>query len=472
MALVAIVSFGMPVQAQPLPVVDVVQVPVQKLNLVQSIVSAVNSAADNTLEYVLNGLAWDVANLAIESMTKSLVNWINSGFQGSPAFVTDLKQNLRGLEDAVAGRFFAELSTQAIVTTHFQDRVLDAARLAYYLHTSPESFYERYPSTLNQVSPDSRAFLDGDFSKGGFNAWFVTTMNLQDNPAGQQLLLQNELSGLLSSATNGRLQELSWGDGFRSLRACDAQATTPAAGVDLSGVEPCAFGEMRTPGSVIQRRLNDVLGSGRDRLIVADDFNEIVSALLNQLVGQVLGANGGGGLSGVSRPSAGGGASYIDTATDPSQSTGSGVLTAEMFTTTVTDQRSSVQTYQASWQKIADAADAAIARCSASDVSAAEAVRMRAQAALLKAADALSSFDAILVRIEAANDAGGNQSLAIAEIGRDFTTLSRSLTIPRGEELAEAQIESQDTGEESEPGSLYVQMIRLANAPSCRSSAE
>src|SRR5690606_32479796 len=99
-------------------------------NLVQNIISATNAASMYTLEYVLDTLAWQAANLAIESMTKSLVNWINSGFQGSPAFVTDLNNNLRGVGDAVANQFFNELAMAYgdIQLSPFQDKVLDAVR--------------------------------------------------------------------------------------------------------------------------------------------------------------------------------------------------------------------------------------------------------------------------------------------------------------------------------------------------------
>lgn len=457
------------VHAQVPPVAEIttpLTIPIQKLNLVQSITSAVNSAAGYTLDYVLNGLAWDVANLAIESITKSTVNWINSGFEGSPAFVTDLKENLRGVGDAVAGRFFDELAAQAeTIDTGLQDEVLDGLRLAYYLRTSPESFYVQYPSTLNRVSSDSRAFLDGDFSKGGFDAFFATTMNLQDSPYGQQLLLQEQLSGLLSSATNNRLQELSWGRGFQSLRACDLESEGNED-VNLAEKYPCDAGEVRTPGSVIEQQLNATLDSGRERLIVADQFNEIVGALLNQLVGHVLGANGSGGLSGVSRPSSGGGSSFLDSSSD----TGSGTRTASAFTATITDQKRIVETYQANWRKIQTAADAALAKCSTGESrAAAQRVAERAQLALVKAASTITAYNQLLERIERATAIGGNQSANISSIANDFTQLSRSNVIPTGEEIAEAQVESQDTGT-LEPGSLYSQMDRLSKSLACQSS--
>lgn len=433
-------------------------------NLIQNTISAINDVAGHTLDYVLNGLAWEVANLAIESMTKSTVNWINSGFQGSPAFVTDLNENLRGVSDAIADRFFDELAEETIGRTDLQDPVLDAVRLGYYLRTSPESFYNRYPYTLNQVSADDQAFLRGDFRQGGWNAWVETVMNPRNNPYGLNLLLNEELEARIGNGVSVRTQELDWSKGFLSWRG-DCVASDETDVVSLTGADPCLEYEVRTPGSVIEDQLNKAIGAGQDRLIVADDFNEIVSALLNQLVGQVLGGSDGG-LSGVSRPSSGGGSSFVDRSTDPAQNPGNSRSTSAAFAATVADQRKILETFQANWEKIRTAAEAARAQCTAAGNSTPEQVVVRAQDALVKAANGIAAYRDLESRIAAANTAGGNQTAAISGIVNDFTALSRSSTIPTAEEIAEAQTQSQDTGT-ARPGSLYSQMSRLA-ANNCR----
>ncbi len=466
----ALASAPLAVHAQPIPKADLVievgpSLFTEKATLVESIISAVNSAADHTLEYVLNGLAWDVANLAIESMTQSVVNWINSGFQGSPAFVTDLNRNLRGVADAVASRFFEELANQEIATTPFQDRVLDGIRLAYYLRTSPESFYTRNPYTLGEVSPDSRAFLQGDFSQGGFNAFYSAFMNPSNNPYGAQILANQALEDAVAGATGNRLEELSWNSGFLSWRG---ECISRGEGVDLSGKEECLDYEVRTPGSVIVSQLNEHLASGINRTMLADEFNEIVAALLNQLAINVIGGGSGGGLSGLSRPSSGGGGNYF-------QSTGGSGNTTNVgstFQQTVNSQREQLARFQASWERIRSAAEAARDRCGAEagDPSAQE-VLDRASNALVRAASGLTAIDELLADITAALAAGGNQSVALLEITNRYNTLMSSSTLPSANEVAEAQTESQDTGD-AEPGSLYSQMVRLSNSSSCRDSGD
>ncbi len=447
-------------------------------NLVQNIFSAVKSSALVTKEYVLDTLAYQVAEVARQSVIRSLVNWINSGFQGSPAFVTDLKRNLRGVEDAVAQRFFASLASQDITDSDAQDRVISLARIGYFLTTSRESFYERYPNTLTQVSPDANAFLEGDFSQGGFDAWFSAVLVPQNNPYGMQELINQDLQRLTSEARDSRLQELSWNRGFVSWRGeCIDQNPQgeqeylpgddlPAdLSVDLTGEDACAEFEIETPGSVIVEQLNKTLGSNIDKLVSADEMNEIIGALLNQLVGHVLGTNGGGFRS-ASRPSSGGGSSIVDQATNPNQAGGSGATIRQNFITTVAEQKRYITDFQTAWTKIRTAADTALTRCGASGTPNPEDVAKRATTMLTKAANALTELEDISEDIAAIDTTAGDPTSALLDLTTRYQALLASGTLPTPDEIAEAQAESQDTGD-TEPGSLYSQLTN--RAASCTS---
>src|SRR4051812_20672750 len=65
-------------------------------DIAQNTLSAISNAATEVssyyLEYkesVLDGLAWTVAKSALSTLTTDVVNWINTGFSGSPSFVTN-----------------------------------------------------------------------------------------------------------------------------------------------------------------------------------------------------------------------------------------------------------------------------------------------------------------------------------------------------------------------------------------------
>lgn len=446
-----------------------------KTHAVLPVTDAIHIALNKTKEWVFDTLAWQVANLAIESVTKSLVNWINSGFQGSPAFITDLNRNLRGLGDTVAKQFFNELSVAYgdIELSPFQNRVLDAVRLGYYLHTSPESFYTRYPYTLNQVSPDARAFLQGDFNQGGWNAWFATVMNPQNNPYGAQQLAEETLSNIVAGATGNRVQELSWNRGFLSWRG---DCPEPEGDVQLSGEEPCIGQEIRTPGSVIEQQLNAQIGAGGRRLEVADEMNEIIGALLNQLVLQVLGK---GGLRGVSSPSSGGGGSFLNNPTGGSSAgggstgTGTGTVADPTIDTTVQGigatfeqmvlgQRTQIMAYQGAWERIRNAARTAAQYCPAGGNPDPHAALERANQALIRAETPSAKLIELGRRITEANQMSGNQSVLFLAISNEYNALISSPVFPTPEEFAEAASMSADTGTQ-EPASLYTQLVRMAN---------
>lgn len=443
-------------------VLGIGDVVIDPTNLVQNVISAVNAASIHTKEYILDTLMWQVGNLAIQSMTKSLVNWINSGFKGSPAFVTDLNRNLRGVADKVASEFLEDLSRQDIATTPFQDKIIDAVRLGYYLHTSPESFYTKHPYTLNQVSPNDRAFLDGDFTQGGFNAWFETILVPANNPYTAKELAEKVLSDAVGNQVNIRTQEVEWGKGFLSWRGdCIATTRSVAAAadasnvtgneepVDLSGEDECLGYEVKSPGSVIVEQLNHQLGSGVDRLISADEVNEIVGALLNQLVSRVLGNDG---LSGVSKPSAGGGASFIDQTATDSGGTGatSGTSLANNLAGIISKQRTELERYEGNWQRILSAAKAA--KCSPNSGIDPAYYALQAEQQVQRTTYALTGIKNIQLELEAT---AGNKSTQVAQtytISAQYNELIASSDFPTAEQIANSDAEANN------PNSILVQL--------------
>lgn len=467
------------------------------------------AAVDQTLiSKVLNGLAWTVAKVAIQTMTKSVVNWINGGFEGSPAFETDLNTSLRRLGDGVAQGFLTQLANEAAIRSPFSDQLITNVGAAYYLYSGRDALATRLRYTLDQSASDDKAFLAGDFSKGGWNAWFSAFQNPANNPFGAQMIASQELSNRISAAAVQRTQELGWGSGFLSwkgdcidkpntsahtgsggnntgtgstaqgsvssqgtvgtgstntaggLSAAERAALAPSAPSthSLSDAEGCLEHEIQTPGSVIEGTLIPNINSPLHQLELADSINEIIGALAQQLVSKVI---GGGGLRGVSRPSQGGGASALSQATDASQYSGNVNSLRGGFDQGVANSRAQTESYRASWQKIADAAAAAKAACGGNS-STIQAVLDKSAKALARAAEALAALDQIRGRSEALNTESDDPAVALTGITNSYLELLSNGTLPSAEELNEAARESQNTA-----GSLYSQMNQLSSTRLC-----
>jgi hypothetical protein len=423
--------------------------------------TAATSGTQLFIKQVLDGLAWAVAKTAIQSMTKSMVNWINSGFNGSPAFVTDLNNSLLNLSDAVADDFFGALqkNTGVDVRSPFQDQIAQALRNDYYSSTGNNSYF-RSTYNLNKYSSDPRAFVNGNFQKGSFDAWFQVLGNDQNNPLGAYKAGQKELNGRVQNAIANHKQELNWGRGFISWRGKCLAQKPPGGGTSLSSKDTCANYEIKTPGSVVETSLGITVNSPLRQLELANSINEIVGALAQQLVGQVL---GGTGLSGLTSASSGGGRSFIDQASDPSQYSQQGASAATSFTGQLANDLHNVQNYQANWQKIQNLT-ASASQCSTlspADSQTVQGATTRATAAIAKATQALTSLNAINTKVETAGSSN-NSTTVLSEASTDYQNMLGSGTLPSGQDIADAQAQSSPA--ESGSTSLYTTLTKIASA--------
>ena len=221
-----------------------------------------------------------------------MTNWINSGFQGGPAFVTDLKGFLLDIADAETAYFIEGTALEALCSPWRLDiKIALAMRQA-------TPFEREVRCTLSDIVANMDDFINGDFSQGGWAGWFELTTKPQNNPYGLYLIAASELDQRIAGAQQRETKLLDWGNGFLSYKKCHtiraAGPVQPGAPVPVE--EDC---EIVTPGTVIEEQLNNVLYSGQRRIEVADEFNEMVSALLNQLLQRLFGGLLGGGLRGL-----------------------------------------------------------------------------------------------------------------------------------------------------------------------------
>lgn len=238
-------------------------------------------------ENLLDGIGWAIAKQVVNSMTASLINWINSGFQGSPTFITDLDTFLLDALDSVAGTYIKSLGgIGEFICSPFKLDIQAALSINYGISRSgmPSG-----PSacTLTGIGNNIEDFLEGSMS--GWDQWFEVTANPQNTPYGAYLEAEAKLNARLVNEAGQEIELASWGDGFLSNKICEAVEGS-------SGGEHCIIS---TPGKVISEALTFQLSTGPRALIEADEINEIIGALMNQLVQQAVGGiNGLLGLGG------------------------------------------------------------------------------------------------------------------------------------------------------------------------------
>lgn len=209
-------------------------------------------------------ISWDsmgycMVNAIIEAIGAATVNWINSGFQGNPVFVDNPEQFFADIADIQAGMFLGEISNGFLCSPI---KNIVKLNVATRYNNSINSGNQRQ-CTFTGVAGNIEKFSAGEsFS---WADWVSYTQTSANNPMGATFNAQLELDKRIAQSIGVQSDLLSWGRGFLSFRDPETN-------------------KLQSPGAVIEGQINQRLFNGEDRLKVADEFDEIVDALVNQLV--------------------------------------------------------------------------------------------------------------------------------------------------------------------------------------------
>jgi hypothetical protein len=425
-------------------------------NVIQNTLTAFFSGEDSLKEFILDPLARMAAEQVRQAILRSVVTWANSGFEGSPAFVTNIEQNLRGLSDFVADSFTAELQASGVINSPFRDSLVAQLRDNYRRISSDQAFFETNRYTLDQYSDDPDAFLRGDFSRGGIRAWIHAWMNPQNNPLGAYGAARRELESRIANATLNRRDEINRNNGF--LDFC--VRTNPPAEGEAAGttslrpaVVGCRPGEtVRTVGSMTHEQLSRVIGSDIEMIVSADELDELFGAVANGLLRRLFSEEG---FAGSSNPSSGGGSSV-----DPNISSGTLIDAVE-------GQIGTLTTYRSNWLRIDSAIDAAQAACGsggdAAMLAEVNAAAARSLEALTDVGNLLNELNAIKAKLSATGPIAAQD---VREGAAEYQTLLASGRLPSVNDIIFATTQSQNA-EGIDPPSLYMRMNEIA-AERCR----
>ncbi len=466
------------------------------LNTIQSTISAIADGEFLVMDFVIKPLVIMAARTALQSLMRSVINWANNGFEGSPAFVDDLERNMQGLGDAVADGFIAELGLRGYVNSPFRDVVMRELRASFRRSTSDSAFFERSRYNLDQYSDDPAAFQRGNFSRGGVRAWIHSWLSPYNNPGGALTEARSELDRLVARATGSRMTQLGWSNGVLSWcgpapRPPGPLSLTPppAGGAPAATPPPSAVGSspttslaprtvgcrpgqnVRTPGSLIHSRIEKSLGSDIDLLVSADEIDEMIGAVLQGLVNKML---GGAGFAGLSQPSAGGGPSPVDEAGAPDQIGVSPGNQNAGYTGIVGGQISELEKYKKDWEILHTVALRAQTRCEVGDSKKefVDGVTKQSQEKIASTTEAIVILTAIRAKL-ATQTGAPNQTQLIREGTEEYNAFmaERPSRMPSVEEITFIRTQTQTivptSSDPSAEGTttLYTQLLAIADAP-------
>lgn len=271
------------------------------VNTIDAVVAFETGTANAGTEFkscFLRTLTKIIAKTMLHTFTQSIVKWINTGFQGSPSFVTNPEGFLSDIADQTIGRVIEDISP--LLCSPFRLDIRFALGLNLSLNTK-EEVHCKLSDVIANVRGAYDGFVAGAAGSGNLSNWIHIAGTQQNNPYGAYIATTNRVSASITTATGQQIKLLDWGKGFKSWRSCKRWGPdVKDANHKVIRKGPCIEeGPIKTPGSIIQEQTTGALGTTFRELELADEIDEIVGALINQLLVKAI--TGAGGLLGASK---------------------------------------------------------------------------------------------------------------------------------------------------------------------------
>jgi Transglycosylase SLT domain len=217
-----------------------------------------------------DSIAYCIVNTVIDYIVNSTIEWANSGFKGNPAFIRNPEQFFKQLAQREASSFIQELAydtTGLNVCKPF--RIVIATGLAGS-YTRSNAY--KNSCTLSQMQQN--LMQSGKYTITTPTDWIALTKP-QNNAYYSYISAGAEMDKRISVKNNTATIDLTLNRGFLSRKKCkdDSKPEGPK--------NPC---DTTTPGSVIADSLSSTLNIPKDRLVSAQKFDQMVDAIVNNLI--------------------------------------------------------------------------------------------------------------------------------------------------------------------------------------------
>lgn len=230
-----------------------------------------------------NAMGWCIANSLIEYIADSTIAWANSGFNGSPAFLENPDSFFRDLADQEASNFIQSLAYNTAGFNVCEPFRIELAIGLAETYSGREEYGRMATCSLGDiegawansgigfgVTEGNGAPRPIDDLGGYWNTWSMARRD-ENNIWGSYILANNFLYSRIQKEGNTARFELGLNDGWLNFKKCE----------DPADKNSC---KTYTPGTFIRDSLNKTEGMAKDRLVAVDKFDEVITAVVNNLI--------------------------------------------------------------------------------------------------------------------------------------------------------------------------------------------
>ncbi len=237
-----------------------------------------------------DAIAWCIVNAMIEHIANATIAWANSGFNGNPAFLQNPERFFRDLADYQAGTIIRDIAYGASggkVNICQPFRVNIAIGLAEsYSGSGQNAIDSRYRGMSCSLSDIQQQKFFGGVNvttgtrRGGpvqnrgvtWSDWLAVSQTDANNPYGAYILANEALYTSVAAKQNELKFEIGLNNGWLNFKKCK------------NGETDTTKCDTVTPGRLIESQLNQTLGLSKQRLVMADKFDQMITAIVNNLI--------------------------------------------------------------------------------------------------------------------------------------------------------------------------------------------
>ncbi len=293
----------------------------------------------NNYKECMDAIAFALAKTLLAEFTNSIINWINTGFDGNPFYIGDTGSYFTNV---IRDELQLALNDLQQTGTIFFDILRDEAiyRARATLHDQFEftldtdiirglcgyAEYQAQEFCTSQLTPESRSELAQAFTRGyipfQWSTWDSLTQNCGNNTFCASTAALNYQLAQRREQLQQVNDDLNRGSGFLSQKVCKdpgfqrdledwyeevgsasfvgtASSTSTGSGGlfgDPLGLESgrfrprpvCREEIIQTPGRIIADKLTSNLGTTERQYELADELNEAVAAIFNALIEKLI----------------------------------------------------------------------------------------------------------------------------------------------------------------------------------------
>lgn len=215
-----------------------------------------------------DSIAWCIVNTIIDYIINSTIAWANSGFKGNPAFIRNPGEFFKGLADQTAAQFIREVA--------YQTGGFDICKpFRAVIATGLASSYTRNQNVMScSLTQMQQNMMRSSYTITTPTDWVALTRP-QNNPYYSYIQAGSEMQKRIDVRNNTARFDLTINKGFLSQKKCKDPSKPE------SKTNPC---DTTTPGSVIADSLSQTLNIPKQRLISAQRFDQMIDAIVNNLI--------------------------------------------------------------------------------------------------------------------------------------------------------------------------------------------